>query len=241
MSNDLLRVGCGMIAYAPACSLLILFSKRPQLIIVSLAAAFSWLCSSLLTSIIWWFIKLSNSNVWSIVIISSAIIQEGLRYIFVIAYRKTEFMIKRSSPHSNNAFPLNDLSSSLAAGIGFGLMHSLLFYGSVLASSDGVGVYFDDSCPTTPLILVLAITSLGFFILDVIWTCLFFLVERYRSKILASVVVLLHIFAGLTTLTNIQTHGCQISLSLLLVIVIISAGLLVIFWPLLTKNINQNN
>lgn len=141
-SNSLLRAGCGMIAYAPSFSLLILFSKRPQLIIVALAAAFTWLCSSLFTSLIWWFIHLSNHNIWPLIIILSSIIQEGLRYIFVLAYRKTENMIQKSSPHSNNAFPLNDISSSLAAGVGFGLMHSLLFYGSVLASSGGVGVYF---------------------------------------------------------------------------------------------------
>lgn len=238
--GELLRVGCGLLAYAPACSLLILFSKRPQLIIVALAAGFAWLFSSLFTAIFWWFIHLSQSSIWPLIIIISVILQEGFRYLFIFGYRKTELMIQRSSPHSNQAFPLNDLSSSLAAGVGFGLMHSLLFYGSVLASGQGSGVYFDDSCPTVPLILISALTSLAFFILDIIWMCLGFIADRYRSWILGSVIIILHLFAGLITLTNINSSGCKVSLSLLLITILISLGLLSLFWPLLIKNINRN-
>jgi gamma-secretase subunit APH-1 len=238
--GQLLRIGCGLIAYAPGCSLLVLFSKRPQLIIVALAAGFAWLCSSLLTSILWWFIHLSQHSVWPIIIILSVFLQEIARYIFIQAYRKTEVLIQRSSPHSNQAFPLNDLSSGLAAGVGFGLMHSLLFYGSLLASSGDSGVYFDDSCPTTPLILVSALTSLAFFILDIIWMCLGFVADRYRSAILASVIVVLHLFAGLITLTNINPSGCKVSLSLLLITILASVALLSYFWPLLIKSVNRN-
>lgn len=238
--GQLLRVGCGLLAYAPGCSLLILLSKRPQLIIVSLAAGFAWLFSSLLTSILWWFIHLSEHSVWPVIIIMSVLLQELFRYILILAYRKTEVLIQRSSPHSNQAFPLNDLSSGLAAGVGFGLMHSLLLYGSVLAASGGSGVYFDDSCPTIPLILVSALTSLAFFILDIIWMCLGFIADRYRSVILASVIVALHLFAGLVTLTNINPSGCKVSLSLLLITILISMGLLSWFWPLLIKSINRN-
>jgi gamma-secretase subunit APH-1 len=238
--GQFLLLGCGLIAYAPACSLLVLFSKRPQLIIVALAAGFAWLFSSLLTSIFWWFIHLSQHSVWPLIIIVSVFLQESLRYVFLLAYRKTESLIQRSSPHSNQAFPLNDLSSGLAAGVGFGLMHSLLLYGSVLASSGGSGVYFDDSCPTIPLVLVSALTSLAFFILDIIWMCLWFIAERYRSMTLASVITSLHLVAGLVTLTNINPSGCQVSLTLLLLIIIASLGLLSWLWPLLIKNINRN-
>jgi anterior pharynx defective protein 1 len=233
----LLSVGCALLAYSPACSLLVLFSKRPQLIIVALAAAFFWLCSSLLTAIFWWFIQLSGTSVWPLIIIISTLIQEGMRYGYILAYRQTENLILRSSPHSNRAFPLNDLSSGLAGGVGFGLMHSLLLYGSVLASGGGPATYFDDSCPTTPLILVSALTSLAFFILDIIWMCLGLLAEKYRSSLLAGAIVVLHLFAGLVTLTNINPSGCAVSLSLLLIIVLISLGLFVSLWSVFIKSI----
>ena len=39
--------------------------------------------------------------------------QEGTRYLFVRAYRRTELIVKDTTPEANNIFPLNDVSSCL--------------------------------------------------------------------------------------------------------------------------------
>jgi hypothetical protein len=231
----MLRIGCALLAYSPSCCFLIMFTKRPQLVIIALASAFAWLCSALMTAILWNLFHIGHQNIWPLLIIFSALFQECARFAIIYAYRRTEGMIKKSSPHSNEVFPLNDISSSLAAGIGFGTMHSMMLYGSVLASSDGSGVLFEDSCETVPLVLVSALTSLGFCILDVILMCLAFTADRYRSKILVGVICGLHIVAGLSTLANEQTNGCKVSLSLIFIVILIALSLLAWLRPVFLK------
>ena len=125
----MLRIGCGLIAYAPSCSFLIMFSERPQLIIIALGSAFAWLCSALATAMLWTIFQSGGVNLWPLLVILSAVFQEISRFVFVYAYRRTETLIKRSSPHSNEAFPLNDISSSLAAGFESFLLRRHTFLG----------------------------------------------------------------------------------------------------------------
>lgn len=40
----------------------------------------------------------------------------------------------------------------LAAGFGYGLMHSIMLCGSILASSEGPGVLYENSCQNIPLV-----------------------------------------------------------------------------------------
>ena len=233
----MLRAGCALLAYSPSCSFLFLFSRRPQLIIIALAGAFAWLVSALMTAFLWMFFQLGRDNIWPLLIIVSSLFQECARFAIIYAYRRTESVIKKSSPHSNEVFPLNDITSSIAAGVGFGTMHSMMMYGSVLASSDGSAVLFEDSCETVPAVMVGALLSLGFCILDVVLMCLAFLAERYRSKLLVAAICIFHIVAGLSTLANQETNGCKVSLSLILVVIILAVGLLAWLRPVFLKGI----
>lgn len=238
----LLRIGCGLLAYSPPFAVLfILLSKRPQLVIIALSGAFFWLCSILITSLLWSIVKVSGNNVWPFVIIASVLFQESCRYLCVLGYRKTEIMIKQSSPHSSEVFPLNDLSSSLASGIGFGTMHSLLMYGSVLVASNGTGVLFEDSCPMMPLIVMSAFNSLAFLILDIVLMILAFISDRNKSYLLWVIIVAIHLVASMITLANKSHYGCEISLTLLLILVVSSLGFLYWISPLMTRKLVANN
>jgi hypothetical protein len=76
---------------------------------------------------------------------------------------------------------LNDAACGLAAGTGFGGLHAILLFGSLLASeSADAGVLFQPSCPRLPSLLVSAINTFCFFFLDILWMLLTFFGMRRR-------------------------------------------------------------
>lgn len=77
---------------------------------------------------------------------------------------------------------LNDAACGVAAGIGFGGMHAIILYGTLLASetSTNVGVLYQDSCPAIPSLAVSAVYALCFFILDIFWMLFTFFGMRRR-------------------------------------------------------------
>ena len=236
-----LRYGCALIAFSPPFFiLLMLLSKRPQLVVVTLSSSFSWLVSALLTGLFWAFVKaISDSSYWPLVLIVSVLCQEGCRFSFVYAYRLTERIIKESSPNALQIFPMNDVTSSLAAGIGFGTMHSLMLYGALLAASNGNGDIFVESCPSVPLILVVSLIALLFTILDVVLTFFAFMAEKMKSTVIMILIVSIHTIASLSTLANQSTHGCSTSLPSIFVIVLLSICLLVWMWPLMMIGVTK--
>jgi uncharacterized membrane protein YgcG len=84
---------------------------------------------------------------------------------------------------------LNDLSCSLASGVGYATLHALFLYGSLLASESGEsnsyndagsyvggggstgygGTLYQNSCSTIPSLLQGAFIAMAFSILDVLW------------------------------------------------------------------------
>ena len=51
-------------------------------------------------------------------------------------------------------FALHDSTSAIAAALGFGTMHSVVMYGSMLAGSGGPATMYAESCSTVPLVVV---------------------------------------------------------------------------------------
>ena len=76
---------------------------------------------------------------------------------------------------------LNDASCGVAAGVGFGGMHAIMLFGSLLASESGNhGVLYQDSCPMIPSLFQSAIYALCFSIMDIFWMLLTFFGMRRR-------------------------------------------------------------
>ena len=225
-----------MLAFSPAFMMSYEVAKKPHMAIVALAGAFSYLMSVLITAMFWAMIKSGESGGKYVgILFISSILQNVCRILFVRAYRRTEYLIKDSSEFSEELIPLTDKSSSQAAGLGMGFMHALVVCGSTIASGDGTGHYFSDSCPYIPLVLEISIMALGFFVMDLIVTCLAFVADRTSSKLLYSIIFLLHLFATLTSLGNREYFGCRVALSMLLIVVVVSALFLVWIWPLLGR------
>jgi Aph-1 protein len=78
---------------------------------------------------------------------------------------------------------LNDASTGIAAGVGFGGMHGIMLYGSLLSSEimNNVGILYQDSCPGMPSLILSAIYAFSFSILDIFWMLLTFFGMRRRA------------------------------------------------------------
>ena len=230
-----LQAGAALLAFSPGGALSLVLFRRPQLAIVTLAAATTWLASIVCISICWAIISDSGPGKYAGIAILSSLFQFSFRLLFVRFYRNTETLIKESSPNSAEVLPLNDKTSSISAGLGFGIMHALVFCGTVIASSNSSGQYFSQSCPTVPLVLQLSITSLCFFSLDIALMCLAFVANKTKSNTLHFIIGLLQVIASLTSLSNLTYFGCRVSFTLLLGVVCTAAGFVVWIWPLLTR------
>ena len=78
---------------------------------------------------------------------------------------------------------LNDVSAGLAAGVGFGFMHTVMLYGTLLAAENSrMGTLYQDSCTVMPSIFNSAIMAFLFGILDICWMfATFYGVRRFNS------------------------------------------------------------
>ena len=73
--------------------------------------------------------------------------------MFFRTYRSTENKLVGTPTGSTIA--LNDASSALAAGVGFGTMHLVVVFGSVVGNTWGEATYYKDVCPEMNLFLML--------------------------------------------------------------------------------------
>mmetsp|Transcript_33303 Transcript_33303/g.43930 ORF Transcript_33303/g.43930 Transcript_33303/m.43930 type:complete len:281 (-) Transcript_33303:255-1097(-) len=227
-SESILQIGCAFIAFAPsAVFTYTILSERSQLIIIALASAFLWLCSILVSASIWTLVPSSVQSSWPFVTTVGVLIQEIFRCLLIKLIFKVEGFIKTHIPPSTAeaAVPLNDITNALAAGVGFGTMHAVITYGSVLAENGGPGTLFVDSCPFCPLVLFSAFLALTFVILDVLLVVMMLsgLKQMNPSRILS--VVFIHLVASYVTIFDAMPNGCLAS-GVLLVVILFWAGIM---------------
>ena len=98
-----------------------------------------------------WMCHGQDSHAATLVV--GAIGQEAFRGMYLLLYRKAEVALREMAP-SNEPVPLNDLSSAIAAGLGYGVMSSVVMYGSLLATSVGSAVLYSDQCSEMSLFLM---------------------------------------------------------------------------------------
>ena len=149
---------------------------------------------------------------------------------------------------------LNDAACGIAAGVGFGGMHAVMLFGTLLASqvSNSVGILYQQSCPAIPSLAVSAINTFLFFILDMFWMLFTFFGMRRRlichrgetldddtsvggwfgnSRTGGNVSLLLcllsHFVSSVFTSANYFDGGCVVSLPVLGGITLLTAYL---FW-----------
>ena len=270
-----LYLGSALLAFGPFLSLfaLIVYQKA-QLVIVVTTAAFFFLLGSLVASIFYVIFDAVGLGGALSAIIPGVLGQFLARCGFVSLYHKVEAVIQESMQRheeqeqneANNSssndsewaqaaklrLSLNDASCGIAAGVGFGGMHSILMYGSLLAAqiSNGVGVLYQDACPQLPSLLVSGIFCVLFFLLDLFAMLFTFFGVRRRKEYargqasrdrddgrvgayfgnsrhggnLALLTALLtHMTASLLTTANWFDNGCIVSLPSVAGVVLVTA------------------
>lgn len=201
LDNTALFWGSAFVGLAPLiCFFFQLSFPKPLLIIIFVTAAFFYLLSCLFAASIWYILDpvLGLDSAWT-ALVPGILAQFIARCAFVALYHRVESVIEvsierneqeRSSNNNSDAvdlsiaklrLELNDVASGVAAGTGFGGMHSILMFGSLLASETAdFGVLYQPSCPYLPSLIVSATNSFMFFFLDMFWMLFTFYGMRRR-------------------------------------------------------------
>jgi len=212
MTSFSLTLGCALLAFSPTLSLLLLFAySKAQLVIIVTTSSFFQLLACLLAALLHLpFKSLSLGAQGIFVIIPTSVIAQALsRCAFVHCYHKVETVIEKSiqrheqlerqsqsnsnsNDDNDNEEPsesqqlkleLNDVSSGIAAGVGFAFFHTVMLYGTLLASENSrTGTLYQESCTMMPSIFNSAIMAFFFGILDMVWMLMtFYGMRRIRD------------------------------------------------------------
>jgi hypothetical protein len=263
MTAAALAWGSAFLAFGPVASTLFLIVyQKAQLVIVVTTSAFAFLLSALGASLFWYMFHAAGVNHPIIILLPGVIFQGIMRCGFVALYHKVEKVIESSiARHEQHQIQrgeseeamaesarlrleLNDWACGLAAGTGFGGMHAVLLYGTLLASeSSNLGTLIQDSCPSMPGLLLSAMNAFLFTILDMIWMLFtFFGMRRRRSpgmdcsrgvgavignsrqsgNIALAICGITHLAASFATTPNAFGGGCSLSIPLLVGIVLLT-------------------
>jgi anterior pharynx defective protein 1 len=192
-----LLFGCVLVAFGPIAALFFtVIARRAQLVILALAGAFTWMVAVLVTATIWQIPGIKTSLEATIVI--GVVVQEGFRLLFFHLYTRTEQAVHAVTTHKHQ-LPLNDITSSLAGGVGFALMHALMMYGSLLAGSTGArGAAFSSACESIPLVFAAALSTLALTLLEAALMVVAFHAYRNKSVLAVAAVVVIHLGVALS-------------------------------------------
>ena len=184
---------------------LLLFSlyvySKPHLIALFLVSSLSSLWAVIFTATIWKIFE--NYIPIGFFSVFGSFIQECSRFLLIRnIYRNGEMAYKKSTLLAVNAsksdFKLDELSSSLGAGIGFGLMKLLLIYGNIIEKhihSSSTKLNFFNQTKSMPDIIGISIIAASFFFLDLVLMPIAFYSEKHKNFRYFSCVFLLRIFA----------------------------------------------
>ncbi|KAI3658288.1 hypothetical protein MP638_000379 [Amoeboaphelidium occidentale] len=177
---------CALTAYGPPLALFFYgIAPSAQLVLLFLAASFTWLISILFSSII--TIPLQNTSAFNIFIAVSA--QEVFRYLYYRVLMKAEKGLEMVSDYPKN--PFNKQLHAFASGLGFGLTSGLITFITPLSVSSGPGNFFLPSCPAVSFFYIYSILTLLSILLNVTWMMMAF-TGYEKSKFLVAWVVLGH-------------------------------------------------
>lgn len=223
-------------AYGPSTLLLITYvSKRSALLLLSITAGVFWLLSVLFNSIIWWAIPPARDTQGFTLFIGT-VCQELARIVMCTLFAKLDRIIdKGTRPKivSNNVdIPpkvFNDLAASISMGLGFGMVHTIFWYGAVFSTAGAPAAWYRDTCPAINAHAQSAGTA---FLLSMLHIFLNIItLEAYRNirnprfKLLIFVPFVLYLCHSLANLMNQSSAACPAVIPVQAVILIVAAGI----------------
>ena len=205
-------VATSLIAFGPiACLAIFLVAQRSHLSIISVVGAFCWMFSNVLSAILWIAIPPLKSE-WGWVIPSGVFVQEVMRYLFFALYSRSEVAITKALDNPRANVPLNDLASSFSAGVGYGLMQTIIVFGSVIENAFGDGSYYTTQCSSMSLFTLTAFTTCFVSIMQIAWMIIGFNAYRNKSILRLILLIFLHTCSSMTSLLNQQKDMCLVGI-----------------------------
>lgn len=207
MTVELLSYGSVLVALGPSTALYFQYVfTRPVLFCLSLVAAFSFVLAFLASGILRAaFFPLARSFWWLLLVTIGC--QEVARGGMLVAYGEFE---RKFSVLGTNAvlFPLRDLSSALAAGLGWGLADIIMVHGDVLVRTTGAATLVSPACSQVSVPVAASIAATGIWLLDVALMVIALDAFRRRSLARAVAVVALHATHFGVGAMNTSNGGC---------------------------------
>lgn len=247
----MLREGTLLLSFGPFLPFCYLFHKNHELLVVSISSAVCLLggilVSSVFHSIIRVFIK--DGFILSLFsVIVSVLFQSLSRYAFVRCYEGLMHRIVKTIGSSNRVgqnearsrkiIPINLATSSLAAGLGWSLIHNLLTFGNIWTKSIGKAAdKFLIYNPSIPFLLLASINSFLFGITDILLMVLCFCARGRYSNMIWTMAFVIHLILASLTLINMLEDGYLISIPLLVLTTFALGTLCRRHWGMLKKQI----
>ncbi|KAI8356577.1 gamma-secretase subunit Aph-1 [Choanephora cucurbitarum] len=230
--------GCLFLAYGPILSIFFLYiAPNAQYVLLMVSSAFFCLIALLISSVIWYLAK-STQTIHYVSIAYSVAIQELFRWGFYLLLTRAEYGLNTVS--ANPKSPFNRHVFSFVSGFGYALMGALVGYISLLVESIGPGVMMCPSCPKATLYFISAITTSLFSLLHMAWMMVSFdgfsELPQTRGWLKIGWVVVSHYGASFATTLNSSTtvqYGCVYAIVICLCL--ISVSVLLVFSSLKTK------
>lgn len=192
--------GCSFLAFGPPFAMFVFtIAHDPVRIIILIAAAFFWLVSLLLSSLLW-FIMVPLRNYLVFGLFFSVFFQEAFRYLIYKILRKAENGLKKVTDNSG-VFIENKHIIAYVSGLGFGIMSGAFSLVNILADAIGPGTMGLKS-GNEMFFLISSAISLSFILLHTFWGVIFFKACDAQNWLHIGFVTCTHLVASLLTLLN---------------------------------------
>jgi Aph-1 protein len=169
--------------------------SKSHLIALFMVSSISSLLGFFVVSVFWKLLE--NVIAIGFMALIGSLIQECCRFLLIrCLYRKLESTYMRSIVSAGIKgktidFRLDDVGSSLAAGIGFGFMKSLIIYGNTLSVHLRASSVDADQTVLVTELIGLASISLSYFLLDLVLMPVAFAAEKRNNfKVIGTVICL---------------------------------------------------
>lgn len=192
--------GCTFLAFGPPFTMFVFtIAHDPVRIIILIAAAFFWLMSLLLSSLLWFLVvPLRKDLVFGLIF--SVLFQEIFRFMIYKMLRKAENGLKKITDDSATLIE-NKHILAYVSGLGFGIMSGAFSLINVIADAVGPGTMGLKSGNEMFFLTSSAIT-LCFILLHTFWGVIYFNAWDNMNKLQIGYVVASHLIASCLTLLN---------------------------------------
>ncbi|XP_037047387.1 gamma-secretase subunit Aph-1 [Bradysia coprophila] len=191
--------GCTFLAFGPPLAMFIFtIAHDPIRTIIMIAAAFVWLLSLLLSSLLWFaIVPLRDATAFALVF--SVLFQEAFRFLIYKILRKSERGLQEVA--DSPQIVANKHILAYVCGLGFGIISGLFALANILADAAGPATVGLKS-GTPGFLLASATQTLLMILLHTFWGVIFFDSIDNSNRANTAYVVVSHLFVSAITLLN---------------------------------------